>query len=222
MKILAKIKYIIPLFLIIILLPLSSGSGDPLIISPERDSSNQKGLEKEIICDFRHLLDQDLLFNMMTDHLQEHLISIPESELRTIISSVMDCSNRYDLKAELIFSLIQTESSFNSKAISKKGAIGLMQLMPSTAESIAQELNIEWSGEEMLYDPVVNIEFGTYYLYFLLNNFESMDAALSAYNIGPTKISKVIKKGFYPKSRFATVVKRRSLELFLLKNTRAI
>jgi hypothetical protein len=224
MKNLIKIKYILPVLLIAFLLPLSNGIGDPYSVSLKMDSSDKDRPEevKEVICDYRHFQDQDLLSAMMMDHLHKHLIFIPESELETIISSVLDCSNRYDMNPELIFSVIHTESTFNSSAISNKGAIGLMQLMPSTAESIAQELNIEWSGEDMLYDPAINIELGTYYLHFLINNFNDMDAALSAYNIGPTRISKAIKKGFNPKSRFAAIVKKRSLELFLLKNTQAI
>ncbi len=224
MKNLIKIRYIFPVLFIALLFPLSDGESNPYTFSSEMGSSGKNRVEevKEVICDYRYFHDQDFLLGMMMDHLQKHLIFIPEPELETIISSVLDCSHRYDMNPDLLFSLIHTESTFNSRAISNKGAIGLMQLMPATAESIAEELDIEWSGKEMLYDPVINIEFGTYYLHYLINNFNNIDAALAAYNIGPTKISKAIKKGFQPKSRFAAVVKRRSLELFLLKNTRAI
>lgn len=219
-----KIKYIILMLLIVFLLPLSNERGYPFSHSSSSAPSETEGdkEENEYICDFRHFQDQNIIFSIMQNHLHEHLISIPRTELKAIISSVMDCSHKYGMTPELIFSLIHTESTFNSRAISNKGAIGLMQIMPTTAEGIARELNVEWSGREMLYDPVINIEFGTYYLHDLLKNFNDMDTALSAYNIGPTKISKAIGKGSFHKSRFSSVVKRRSEQLSFLANIKSI
>ena len=86
--------------------------------------------------------------------------------------------------------VIQTESSFIPDAISKKGAVGLMQLLPSTAREVADELNVEWTGTNLLKDPHTNIEFGAYYLSKLLQRFEDVDLALSAYNSGPNRFAR--------------------------------
>lgn len=205
-------------------IPLSNEKGYPLDLSPGLNFSEIDLVEAEgtYADDSRNFKDQDMLFSIMLNHLHEHLIFIPRSELKIIISSVINCSNRYSVTPELIFSLIHTESSFNSKAISRKGAIGLMQIMPSTAEGIARELDIEWSGIEMLYDPATNIEFGTYYLHNLVKNFNDIDSALTAYNIGPTRLSKMIGESSLYKSSFSSLVKKRSEELAFGKNTKSI
>ncbi len=147
----------------------SSGTSDP-----SQKLSIQKDRSKEI---FAHLMK----------HLQGNRIAIPPTELQAIVTAVHDASTKYGFKPELLLSLIEKESMFKSKAVSAKGAVGLMQVLPSTAEIVAEELDIEWSGEHILYDPAANIEIGTYYLYTLWKRFQDIDTALSAYNVGPTK-----------------------------------
>ena len=76
-------------------------------------------------------------------------------------------------------------------ALSDKGAVGLMQILPSTAHEIAQELRMDWPGEELLRDPGANIEMGTYYLTKLVNQFNNLSVALAAYNHGPGRIAEL-------------------------------
>jgi soluble lytic murein transglycosylase len=89
----------------------------------------------------------------------------------------------------MILAVIRIESSFNTEALSHKGAVGLMQLLPSTAQQMARELRIDWTGEDILRDPSANIAMGTYYLTKLLGRFNDMSVALAAYNHGPTRIA---------------------------------
>lgn len=100
----------------------------------------------------------------------------------------------------LIYSLIRQESAFNLKATSTSNAIGLMQMIPPTAQEIINDLRLEnkWgklSVPEDIYDVELNIKMGTYYLGKMMKMFSgSVPLALAAYNAGPTRLSAFVKK----------------------------
>ena len=85
------------------------------------------------------------------------------------------------IEAPLVAAIIFAESGFNRNAKSQKGAIGLMQIMPQTAQWIAGELGIE---NYDLTDPKTNISFGCFYLRYLFTKFSSEIEVLCAYNAG--------------------------------------
>ncbi len=101
----------------------------------------------------------------------------------TYCQEISDYAQLYDVDSALVASVINTESGFNEKAVSSKGAVGLMQIMPSTAEWISKLLGKEYSDENLL-EANFNIEIGTYYLSYLKNYFKSEELALCAYNAG--------------------------------------
>jgi len=92
-------------------------------------------------------------------------------------------SDERDLDVFLVKGLIQAESSFNPDAVSWMGAAGLMQIMPNTADWLAERMGINIS-EGDLFNPAFNIRMGTYYLRLLIDMFEHIDTALAAYNAG--------------------------------------
>lgn len=105
--------------------------------------------------------------------------------------------DKYDIPYELLAAVIYTESGFDEKAASGAGAVGLMQLMPSTAEEIAWRLGVEYN-EDMLTDPETNISYGSFYLRYLYRNLgENWDTACAAYNAGIGKVKGWLENGEY-------------------------
>jgi soluble lytic murein transglycosylase-like protein len=93
---------------------------------------------------------------------------------------VNSASGRYRLDPDLVNSVIKAESGFNVRAVSPKGAQGLMQLMPGTASSL---------GVNNAFDPEANVEGGTKYLRELLERYNfDLVKALAAYNAGPQRV----------------------------------
>jgi len=109
-----------------------------------------------------------------------------ESEARAIIEAVDQASRANGLPPELLLAVIGAESSFRDQAVSVKGAMGLMQLMPGTAAEVALQMKIPWTDEAQLFDPGLNISMGAFYLTKQLSTFGDLDVALAAYNRGPS------------------------------------
>lgn len=97
----------------------------------------------------------------------------------------------------LTAALIQVESGFRTEAVSPKGAVGLMQLMPDTATWIGERHNITVHRPEDLFDPGLNIQIGTLYLGYLMGLFTTEAAALAAYNGGQGNVSRWLAEGIW-------------------------
>jgi soluble lytic murein transglycosylase len=100
--------------------------------------------------------------------------------------NIKQAATLYDIDPALIASVINAESSFRKTAVSNKGATGLMQVMPSTAEWVAGKMKIDYD-ENNLTDPETNILIGTFYLNYLLEKFKDHRTAIIAYNAGEGK-----------------------------------
>jgi len=111
----------------------------------------------------------------------------PEAD--RIVASILEAHQRHALPVEVLLGVIRTESGFNTDAVSSRGAVGLMQVMPTTARQLASDLKIDWTGEHLLLDPSINIRLGSEYLHRMFERFGSADSALAAYNAGPARLS---------------------------------
>ena len=93
-----------------------------------------------------------------------------------------EVSARYHVDPALIRAVIETESKWNSSAVSRKGALGLMQLVPGTAQQL---------GVNDVFDPKQNLDGGVRYLRMLLERYNGdLDKALAAYNAGPGAVDR--------------------------------
>lgn len=101
-------------------------------------------------------------------------------------------STQYNVDPLLVTAVMKVESNFNPDAKSKKGAIGLMQLMPQTAKEVATKyLNINNYNEKELYDPDLNIDLGVYYVKILSDMFNNnINLVLASYNAGLGNVQK--------------------------------
>lgn len=101
-----------------------------------------------------------------------------------------------ELDPYLIFSIIKAESNFNRNVESSSGAIGLMQLMESTAIEKANEIGQEVVVKEALFNPEINIKIGTSYYSYLIKHYNGNEhLALAAYNAGMGNVDRWIKEG---------------------------
>lgn len=109
-------------------------------------------------------------------------------------------SNNHMINPAIIASIICIESSFNKNAVSPKGAMGLMQLMPDTAKWICDKINVEYN-KELLFDVSYNIKLGSYYFSYLTNKFNNLDTAIVAYNAGEGNVVSWLNNPQYSKDK---------------------
>lgn len=98
----------------------------------------------------------------------------------------------YGVSNSLVYAVIYAESSFGKNKVSKKGATGLMQIMPNTAKFIADSLNVE---NYDLKNPSDNINFGVWYLKYLFKKFKDEKLVIYAYNAGEGVVLEWLKVG---------------------------
>lgn len=136
-------------------------------------------------------------FKSMTQHqvedvFREHL-RFSERTSSSLARHLLEVCQKHALKPALVLALIKAESSFKPHVVSNRGAIGLMQLMPDTAQYISKRWSVPYTDERDLLNPFKNISLGVTYLAYLRDKYRgSLHHMLAAYNIGPGKVDKLI------------------------------
>lgn len=141
---------------------------------------------------FQEILQEVMLESNSPEENKINILSKPEETWREVLNInnrenqfdkiIDEASSKFGLPRELIKAVIKAESNFNPIAISPKNAMGLMQLIPSTAREM---------GVNDVFDPYQNIMGGTKYLKMLLDKYNgNLFLALSAYNAGPDRVDK--------------------------------
>lgn len=104
---------------------------------------------------------------------------------------------RHEISPYLVAAVINAESGFDPQQTSRAGAIGLMQLMPATAEDLRARgiVDARIVGDRPLTDPATNIEYGTAYLRYLVERYHEVEPALAAYNAGLRNADEWVSQG---------------------------
>lgn len=103
------------------------------------------------------------------------------------------------LQSPIIQSIIRQESGFLLNAKSRAGALGMMQLMPSTAKRVARDEKLSYSKKRLTTDPIYNITLGQSYLSGLIERFDgSLPMAFAGYNAGPSRVKRWVKQNGDP------------------------
>ena len=106
-------------------------------------------------------------------------------------------AKEYNVDENLVYAVIKAESNFKPKAKSNKDAIGLMQIVESTAKEICKKVDIQINDRELkekLLEPEVNINLGTKYLAILIERYQNIEIAITAYNAGIGTVDNWIEK----------------------------
>jgi soluble lytic murein transglycosylase-like protein len=109
-------------------------------------------------------------------------------QAEAVVPIVERYARRFRLDPLMVLAVIHVESRFDPTAVSGQGAMGLMQLQGATARDLAMDLGLEWTGDDLLFDPDLNVMLGCAYLRRLIDRFGDQDAALAAYCSGPTLV----------------------------------
>jgi soluble lytic murein transglycosylase len=105
-------------------------------------------------------------------------------------------AENYDLDAALIAAVIYRESGFDPDAVSESGAVGLMQLLPDTADGIAELTGGSAFRVDDLYEPELNVRYGSFYLRRLLTKYDGdVGLALAAYHAGQGNVDEWLRAG---------------------------
>ena len=133
-------------------------------------------------------------------------MKLEDGKLRTISEMVYKESMRYKVDYRLVLALMKVESNFRHDAVSKKGARGLLQVKPSLAKCIAEDMGIGWRGTKALDEPETNIKFGVHLFSKLINDFQNTNMALHAYHVGPTRLRQILTNKKIPQKRYVNLV----------------
>jgi soluble lytic murein transglycosylase len=145
-------------------------------------------------------LDRDTILRVV----RQHRRSASDAWCARLADAVYDESRRADVDPLLVAAIVARESSFHSRAVSHAGAVGLMQIRPFVAEDVAASHALDWVGVEMLHDPSINVRLGISYYKQLLARFDGNERmALTAYNVGPTRVSLAVRAGTFAENRYA-------------------
>lgn len=140
--------------------------------------------------------------------LEKYKTEWSEKDKTDVVETLLDIESEYGFKPDLFLRLMEVESNFRIRAVSRDGARGLCQIQPETARHISRRLGQPPIPEEMLFDPVLNLRLSAAYLDYLEKKYKALPKAISAYNMGPGAFSKAYGEGGIPKGRYHDLLTR--------------
>lgn len=125
--------------------------------------------------------------------IEDFQIGYSENEKGELAKVIFEESNRYDYDPFLVMAVILAESGFRKGQISPKGAVGAMQVMPSTGHWLAMKSGMKWHETMDLMDPVINVRLGMLHLFEQITKYRDIKKGLVAYNMGQSKLNERLR-----------------------------
>jgi len=162
----------------------------------ERLIFQQQALIKELK---EKLIIQDIIKELQSD--------LGKNEIGRLTGTIYSESKKYGYDPLLLLAVIKVESTFKKTAVSNKGAMGLMQMKPSTGLDVALRRRLNWNDKYSLFDPRLNVQLGSLYLFELIHKFKDLKHAVVAYNLGETETRRLLRENLpLPKSYLRRVM----------------
>jgi hypothetical protein len=125
--------------------------------------------------------------------IEDFQIGYSDEEKGELAAVIFEESRRFNYDPFLIMAVIMSESSFIKGQVSEKGALGAMQLMPSTGRDLVTRSGFRWEGHEQLTEPVINVRLGMLHLFSEIARYKDVRKGLLAYNMGESRLNDRIR-----------------------------
>jgi len=130
---------------------------------------------------------------MLYNALSECRGSLSEEKRWQLAETIEREARRHGYDPLFVQAMVEVESTCRPTARSHMGAMGLIQVRPATARAVAKDAGLQWTGSDALFDPDFNLRVGLHYLNQLDERFGDPQAAIGAYNMGPTRAARIGK-----------------------------
>ena len=121
--------------------------------------------------------------------LKANELRLNDATVWKLARSIQEESEKHSLDPMLVLAVIKVESQFDHRAVSPRGARGLMQIQPVAANVVLEEADVpNGKAAKKIDDPIINVKIGTAYLKHLKEMFGDLKLTLTAYNWGPTRL----------------------------------
>lgn len=135
-------------------------------------------------------------------------IGFERDEVEQLADVIYTESGKYGYDPMFVMAMILTESSFRKGQVSHKGARGLMQVIPYVGKDVSTRAGVDWTGTETLHEPGANIKVGTRHLFEQILKFGDVKKALISYNMGETRLRRLIRKNRPLPSQYLKTVEK--------------
>lgn len=148
----------------------------------------------------------DAQLTWLRETLRRKAPRLRQMDRNKIANFLIETEQSRGLDPLLVLAIMEQESRFNRRAVGPRGSLGLMQIRPFVGRAVAKRYRIPWRGPETLYDPVHNVKIGVHYYLELREMFPSTELRLTAYNMGPNGLKRMLRRGQEPRWRYSTRV----------------
>ncbi|MCS7280190.1 MAG: transglycosylase SLT domain-containing protein [Desulfobacterota bacterium] len=146
---------------------------------------------------------EEYVVSTTVDFLTKDGVDVDRKTLEGVVRSIYRVAKTKGVDYRIVLALAKVESNFRNDAVSPKGARGILQIKPSVAQAVAKDLGIKLEGKKSLHESEKNIVIGTHLLSSLIDKYFDIHGALSAYNMGQTRLA---EKGKNYETKFSKLV----------------